>query len=89
MRDVVVVRLRVPRTAPRGGPSCPPFHATFDLREVPGKVLDQVLEEEIAVVLGSGEVDEVSLCHHLPRTHHLEGDRLGDIVLCRKGRTVN
>lgn len=49
--------------------------------EVAGKVLDQVVEEEVTVVLGVCVVGEVCLGHHLSRTDDLKGESLWDIVL--------
>jgi len=68
MRDVVI-----PPTS-CGGITRPPgtwvhrgTHSSVSIhfREVTGKVLDQILEEHIAVVLSSGEVREIGLSDHL------------------------
>ena len=53
------------------------------LWKVPGEALSEVLEQQVAVVLGVGIVGELSLCHHLSATHHLQHQRLRYVVLCK------
>lgn len=52
--------------------------------EVPGKIVDEVMEQHVTVVLGIGIVGEVGLSHHFPVARNLECHCLRDVMFWRK-----